>query len=71
MTNPPFHDGGAEDQALGRIFIARAGEALRPGGTLWLVANAHLSYEAPLRAGFRSVATVAQADGYRVYEARR
>ncbi len=71
VTNPPFHEGGAEDQALGRAFIARAVEALRPGGTLWLVANAHLPYEAPLRAAFRTVAVAAQANGYRVYEARR
>ena len=71
VTNPPFHDGGAEDQALGRVFIARAGEALRTGGALWLVANAHLPYEATLRERFRAVATVAQAHGYRVYEARK
>ncbi|MCJ2135478.1 class I SAM-dependent methyltransferase [Methylobacterium sp. J-026] len=71
VTNPPFHEGGAEDQALGRAFIARAVEALRPGGTLWLVANAHLPYEAPLRAAFRTVAVATQANGYRVYEARR
>jgi 16S rRNA (guanine1207-N2)-methyltransferase len=71
VTNPPFHQGGAEDQALGRAFIAQAAAALRPGGLLWLVANAHLPYEAPLRAAFRSVAVAAQADGYRVYEARR
>jgi len=71
VTNPPFHEGGSEDQALGRAFIARAAEALRPGGSLWLVANAHLPYEAPLRAAFRSVSVAAQENGYRVYEARR
>ncbi|HEX8417178.1 MAG TPA: methyltransferase, partial [Methylobacterium sp.] len=32
VMNPPFHDGGTEDQALGQSFIARASEALRPGG---------------------------------------
>ena len=71
VMNPPFHEGGAEDQALGRAFVARAAEVLRPGGTLWLVANAHLPYEATLQAAFRSVAVTAQANGYRVYEARR
>ena len=44
---------------------------LRTGGTLWLVANAHLPYEAALREVFRAVAVTVQADGYRVYEARR
>ena len=71
VMNPPFHEGGAEDQALGRAFVARAAEVLRPGGTLWLVANAHLPYEAPLQAAFRNVAVTVQANGYRVYEARR
>ena len=71
VMNPPFHDGGGEDQALGRGFIARAAEALRPGGTLWLTANAHLPYEAPLRAAFRTVETVATAGGYKLFEARK
>ncbi len=71
MSNPPFHDGGAEDQALGKIFIQRAADSLRSGGTLWLVANAHLPYEATLRERFRSVETVAQEGGYKVFEARR
>ena len=71
VMNPPFHDGGGEDQALGKGFIARAAEALRPGGTLWLTANAHLPYEAPLRAAFRTVETVAAAGGYKLFEARK
>ena len=71
VTNPPFHDGGAEDQALGKTFIARAAEALRPGGALWLTANAHLPYEAALRAAFRTVTPVAQGGGYKVFEARK
>lgn len=71
VTNPPFHDGGAEDQALGKAFIARAAEILRPGGALWLTANMHLPYEASLRAAFRTVTPVAAAGGYKVFEARK
>ena len=71
VTNPPFHEGGSEDPALGRALITRASEVLRPGGTLWLVANAHLPYEVALRGAFRAVTVAAQANGYRVYEARR
>lgn len=71
VSNPPFHDGGSEDQALGKVFIQRAAEALRPGGSLWLVANAHLPYETTLRELFRSVAPVAQEGGYKVFEARK
>jgi 16S rRNA (guanine1207-N2)-methyltransferase len=71
VMNPPFHDGGVEDQALGRTFIRRAAEALRPGGTCWLVANRHLPYEAELKAHFRRVAPIVEAEGYKIYEAQR
>lgn len=71
VMNPPFHDGGAEDRALGQGFIARAAEALRPGGALWLTANAHLPYERALAEQFGSVTLRASEGGYKVYEARR
>jgi 16S rRNA (guanine1207-N2)-methyltransferase len=70
VMNPPFHDGGAEDQSLGQSFIRKAAEALRPGGLCWLVANRHLPYEAVLRSQFRRVALNAEADGYKIYEAQ-
>ncbi|WP_336487443.1 class I SAM-dependent methyltransferase [Methylobacterium nigriterrae] len=70
VMNPPFHDGGAEDQALGQTFIRRAAESLRPGGTLWVTANAHLPYEAILKMAFRAATLKASANGYKVYEAR-
>ncbi|SFG53422.1 class I SAM-dependent methyltransferase [Methylobacterium gossipiicola] len=71
VMNPPFHDGGFEDQALGQGFIARAAEALRPGGTLWLTANMHLPYEKPLNAAFKTVEVKAASGGYKVFEARK
>ncbi|GBU18330.1 MULTISPECIES: methyltransferase [Methylobacterium] len=71
VMNPPFHDGGTEDQALGQTFVRRAAEMLRPGGALWVTANAHLPYEAVLRGAFREVTQRAGAGGYKVYEARR
>ncbi|SFK46019.1 class I SAM-dependent methyltransferase [Methylorubrum salsuginis] len=71
VTNPPFHDGGAEDQALGKAFITRAAAALRNGGTLYLVANAHLPYEAPLRAAFKTVTPTVTEGGYKLFEARK
>lgn len=71
VTNPPFHDGGSEDQKLGQVFIRRAAEALRPGGSLWLTANAHLPYERVLAESFKAVTVKASAHGYKVFEARR
>ena len=69
VTNPPFHDGGAEDKRLGQAFIRRAAAVLGKGGVLWLVANRHLPYEAELNATFKRVTMVADAGGYKVFEA--
>jgi 16S rRNA (guanine1207-N2)-methyltransferase len=71
VMNPPFHDGGAEDRALGQTFIRRAAEALRKGGRCWLTANRHLPYEEPLKAVFARATLVAEADGFKIYEARK
>ena len=69
VSNPPFHDGGAEDRRLGWAFIRKAAEMLRKGGVLWLVANRHLPYEAELNAAFARVRPVADQGGYKVFEA--
>lgn len=49
LTNPPFHVGRGVVLDVAREFIAAAGRRLRPGGTLHLVANDFLPYEADLR----------------------
>lgn len=69
VSNPPFHDGGAEDKRLGQAFIRQAAGMLKKGGALWLVANRHLPYEAELNAAFKRVTMVADAGGYKVFEA--
>ena len=71
VMNPPFHDGGSEDRALGVSFIRAAAQALRKGGACWLTANRHLPYEAPLAEHFAKVALKAERGGYKVYEARK
>lgn len=71
LMNPPFHDSGAEDRALGCKFLAQAAHALKPGGALWLVANRHLPYEELLRESFTEVRLHAEEGGFKVYEAIR
>ena len=71
VMNPPFHDGDAEDRALGQSFIRRAADALRSGGTCWLTANRHLPYEGVLTPVFKRVTLKVEQTGYKVYEAVR
>ncbi len=71
VSNPPFHDGGAEDRRLGQAFIGKAAAMLRKGGALWLVANRHLPYERSLGEAFARVRPVAERDGYKLFEATR
>ncbi len=71
VMNPPFHDAGREDRALGQAFIAAAGASLRRGGVCWMVANIELPYEAVLAACFSRVTSVTQSRGYKIYEARK
>ena len=51
--------------------MTRSTSSLRPGGTLWLTANAHLPYERVLAERFTAVTPRAAEGGYKVYEARR
>lgn len=71
VMNPPFHDAGHEDRALGQAFIAAAATRLKSGGVCRMVANVGLPYEAVLQACFSKVTLVTQAHGYKVHEARR
>lgn len=80
VMNPPFHDRGLEDRELGQAFIRRAHQLLRPGGSVWLVANRHLPYEAVLSGLFAKVTARGEGQGqgqgqgqgfFKVYEARK
>jgi 16S rRNA (guanine1207-N2)-methyltransferase len=71
VSNPPFHEAGGEDKGLGQAFIRAAAGMVRKGGVLWLVANRHLPYEAVLNECFSRVRPVADAGGFKVFEARK
>ena len=71
VTNPPFHESGEENRALGMAVARAAAGALRKGGELWLVANSHLAYAPALKENFATVSVIAQDQAFRVYRARK
>lgn len=70
VTNPPFHQGRADQPELGRAFIRAAARALQPHGRLLLVANRHLAYEQTLQHCFARTAVLAEAQGFKVIQAQ-
>ncbi|ROU01177.1 class I SAM-dependent methyltransferase [Histidinibacterium lentulum] len=71
LCNPPFHPGRRPDPDLGRAFISAAARMLSPHGSLWLVANRHLPYEAALDALFAEVTPLGADPRYKLIHARR
>ncbi|MFN7054277.1 class I SAM-dependent methyltransferase [Hyphomonas sp.] len=71
VMNPPFHTGRADNAELGRAFIRAAAACLKPSGTLWLVANRHLPYEAELSACFRAHEMIEDEAGYKIIRAEK
>ncbi len=69
LCNPPFHAGGRGLPAIGQAFIHAAADALNAGGEAWIVANAHLPYEAVLAARFGRVDTIAATPGFKLLRA--
>tara|TARA_B100001778_G_scaffold320872_1_gene311696 strand:- start:5013 stop:6065 length:1053 start_codon:yes stop_codon:yes gene_type:complete len=69
VMNPPFHDDKEENHALGQAFIKNASQALKKGGTLYMVANAHLPYEKILAANFSKVEKLVEKEGFKVFAA--
>ncbi len=71
IANPPFHQGRAAEPQIGLGFIRKAADILLPGGTLWLVANRQLPYEACLDQCFGHVKTLEQTPHFKVFLAER
>lgn len=71
VMNPPFHTGRDADPALGAAFIRAARRMLAPNGSLWLVANRHLPYEAALSESFLAHEDVAGDSAFRVIHATK
>ena len=66
--NPPFHVGKEVRLDLSQAFVRAAHRLLKPGGTLWLVANRALPYETYLD-GWSASETLAVEGGFKVLRA--
>lgn len=71
LMNPPFHTGRADAANLGQVFIQAASRALKPHGSLYMVANRHLPYEATVAACFKQYEIIEDSGGYKVIRADR
>ena len=70
LMNPPFHQHKQTDMTIGQNFIRTAAHALRPGGTLYMVANAHLPYEHILEDRFASHEKLYEGRGFKIFAAK-
>lgn len=71
VMNPPFHAEKKTTLELGYSFIINASQMLKKGGTLTMVANAHLPYEECLAAKFKSFTRLEQRNGFKIFRAWR
>ena len=71
IMNPPFHTTRDADPSLGRDFIRAAARVLKPGGSLWMVANRHLPYESTLAECFGDITALPGDNRFKLVHARR
>lgn len=71
ISNPPFHQGVHTHYLASETLIERAAQHLSPGGEMRLVANAFLRYPPLIEAHLGHCQTLASAEGFRIYRARR
>lgn len=69
LSNPPLHDGVAEDHGALERLIAQAPKHLRPGGVLQMVVQRRVPLGQALEALFAEHAVVAENGRYRVWRA--
>jgi len=70
ITNPPFHQGREIDYQVSREFVHGARGVLRPGGSLFLVANRFIAYDELVGDVFGNVEVIHADRSYRVLCAR-
>jgi 16S rRNA (guanine1207-N2)-methyltransferase len=70
LSNPPLHQGIAEDRTPLDRLVADAPSHLSPGGLMQLVLQRRVALERPLAERFTKVETVAETGSYRVWRAQ-
>jgi 16S rRNA (guanine1207-N2)-methyltransferase len=71
LMNPPFHEGKKTAAEIGQAFIRNAYLALKRGGVLYMVANAHLPYEKIVAAQFKKFDIIEEKQGFKIIKAVR
>jgi 16S rRNA (guanine1207-N2)-methyltransferase len=71
IANPPFHEGRKVAMGLGQSFVAAAAQALKPSGSLYMVANLQLPYEREIEALFTETTVLARTPRYKVLHGAR
>ncbi len=71
IMNPPFHVSRASESQIGAAFIRTAQNALKPSGSLLMVANRELPYEKVISVLFSDVQTLEENEKYKVFHASR
>jgi len=71
LSNPPFHQGVHTSYAATEQLLRDASGHLQPGGELRLVANSFLQYKPLIEQHLGSCQTLADAEGFRIYQASK
>ncbi|MBF8163135.1 class I SAM-dependent methyltransferase [Pseudomonas mendocina] len=71
VSNPPFHQGVHTHYQASENLLIQAARHLRDGGELRLVANSFLKYPPLIERHLGPCRTLAEAEGFRIYSARR
>lgn len=71
LSNPPFHQGVHTHYQATEDLLRQAARHLRRGGQLRLVANSFLKYPPLIEQHLGPCQTLAEANGFRIYQANR
>jgi len=71
LSNPPFHQGVHTNYAATELLLREAANHLQPNGELRLVANNFLQYKPLIEQNLGSCQTLAEAEGFRIYQASK